>query len=81
MFYQGGEIPPYVNCIGISWLRTITHTQEPMTLVMDSWHTSIQNGFGNSVDLRKSYSGRFLNGFLKRVFYGIQRVARGDCSF
>ena len=50
-----------------SWLKTITHTQEPMTLVMDSWHTSIQNGFGNSVDLRKSYGGRFLNGFLKRV--------------
>ena len=39
MFYQGGEIPPYVNYIGISWVRTITHTQEPMTLVMDSWHT------------------------------------------
>ena len=29
MFYQGGEIPPYVNYIGISWVRTITHTQEP----------------------------------------------------
>ena len=54
---------PYVNYIGISWLRTITHTQEPMTLVIDSWHTSIQNGFENSVDLRKSYGGRFLNGF------------------
>ena len=36
MFYPGGEIPPYVNYIGISWVRTITHTQEPMTLVMDS---------------------------------------------
>ena len=64
-----------------SWLRTITHTREPMTLVMDSWQTSIPTGFGNSVDLRKSYGGRFLNGFLKRVFYGIQSVARGDCSF
>ena len=81
MFYQGGGVPPYVNYIGISSLRTITHTQEPMTLVMDSWHTSIQNGCGNSVDLRKSYGGRFLNGFLKIVFYGIQRVASGDCSF
>ena len=49
--------------------------------MMDSWHTSIQNGCGNSVDLRKSYGGRFLNGFLKRVFYVIQRVARGDCRF
>ena len=40
MFYEGGEIPPCVNYIGISWVRTITHTQEPMTLAMDSWHTS-----------------------------------------
>ena len=42
MFYQGGDIPPWVNYIDISWVRTITHAQEPMTLVMDSWHTSIQ---------------------------------------
>ena len=66
MFYQGGGVPPYVNYIGISSLRTITHTQEPMTLVMDSWHTSIQNGCGSSV----------------RTFaIVIQRVARDDCSF
>lgn len=34
MFYQGGEIPQYVNYIGTSSVRIIAHTQEPMILVL-----------------------------------------------
>ena len=82
MFYQGGEIPPCVNYIGVILGKNhYAHTGAYDTSDGLLAHINPQWMRKSFSDLRKSYGGRFLNVFLKTVIYGIQRVARGDCSF